>query len=210
MEKLDLRKQLKHLYAPSAKQVELVDVPTFRFAMVDGCIEAGVEPGSSPEFQEAVGALYGIAYTLKFMSKLRAEDPVDYPVMPLEGLWSTREGEFDMARRVPWPWTLMILQPDHVTEAMFGEAIDRVRRKRDTPALSRVRLESFHEGLCVQVMHIGAYAEEPATMERMHAFARENGYTFRGRHHEIYLGDPRRSAPERLKTVLRHPAWRCQ
>lgn len=211
MEKLDLRKQFKHLYLPSAKRVELVDVPPFQFAMVDGEIEPGASPGLSPAFQEAIQALYGISYTLKFMSKLRAENPIDYKVMALEGLWWVEGGEFvelDITRPEGWLWTAMIMQPDHITDAMFQEALEQLRTKRPGPGLDRLRLETFAEGLSVQIMHIGPYSQEPATVEKLHAFARENGYTLRGRHHEIYLGDPRRADPAKLKTGLRQPVAR--
>ena len=205
MEKLDLRKTYKHLYQPSAKEVTIVEVPRLQFAMIDGQIEAGRAPGDSPSFQQALEALYGISYTLKFASKQRQENPIDYKVMALEGLWWVDSGEFEITDPTNWRWTAMILQPDHITEAMFQQALAQLRRKKPGPALDKLRLEAFEEGLCMQVMHVGPYAEEPATIARMEAFARENGYVRRGKHHEIYLGDPRRAAPEKLKTVLRQP-----
>ena len=205
MRTLDLRKELKQFYAPSAKQPQLIDVPAFQFAMLDGAIEPGMEPGNSPEFAAALEALYGISYTLKFMLKQRAVDPIDYPVMALEALWSVSDGEFEITRKDNWLWTAMILQPAIITPEIFTEGLAQLRKKRgDSPALARLRLASFHEGLSVQIMHIGPYSSEPATLERMHAFARASGYRLRERHHEIYLGDPRRSAPDKLKTVLRH------
>jgi len=206
MIKLDLRKELKYLYAPSARKVEVVQVPRFQFAMIDGQIEPGQGPSTSPSFAEAMQALYGIAYTLKFTSKLRKENPFDYPVMALEGLWWTKSGEFSFDRKDDWLYTVMILQPDHITPAMFAEGVEQIRKKRgDNPSLAKLRLAPFEEGLSMQIMHIGPYADEPATLARMDAFARENGYRLRGKHHEIYLGDPRRAKPEKLKTVLRHP-----
>lgn len=206
MPKMDLRKELKYLYAPSAKQVALVDVPEFQFAQIDGAIEPGQAPGTSPAFEQAMSALYGITYTLKFMSKQRADDPIDYTVMTLEGLWWVEEGEFDITQPGNWRWTMMILQPDHITPAMFAEGLAQLRKKRgDSPALDKLRLARFHEGLALQIMHIGPYANEPATIARMDAFAQEKGYRMIGKHHEIYLGDPRNAAPEKLKTILRHP-----
>ena len=204
MEKLDLRKKCKHLYKPSARKVEVVDVPPFKFAMIDGAIEPGHSPGDSSSFQQALEALYGISYTLKFASKLRKENPLDYTVMALEGLWWVEGGEFDITRPENWCWTAMIMQPDHITEEMYQEALAQLREKKPNPALDKMRFETFHEGLSMQIMHIGPYSEEPATVAKMYAFARENGYTLRGKHHEIYLGDPRRAKPENLKTVLRH------
>ena len=205
MEKLDLRKKYKHLYKPSARKVVVVDVPPFKFAMIDGAIEPGHSPGDSPSFQQALEALYGISYTLKFASKLRKDNPIDYTVMALEGLWWVEGGEFDITHPGNWHWTAMMVQPDHVTEEMYQEALAQLREKKPNPALDKMRFETFHEGLSMQIMHIGPYSEEPATLAKMDAFARENGYTYRGKHHEIYLGDPRRAKPENLKTVLRHP-----
>jgi hypothetical protein len=206
MQTLDLKKQWKHLYFPSPKKVELVDVPEFNFVMIDGTIAAGEGPGESAGFQEAMMAMYGAAYTLKFTSKLRKVDPIDYPVMALEGLWWVKSGQFDFAKKEDWQYTLMIMQPDHITFEMLADAVAQIRKKRgDNPALARLRLERFREGLCIQVMHLGPYANEPETIERMKAFMKENGLVHRGRHHEIYLGDPRLANPEKLKTVLRQP-----
>ena len=205
MKKIDLRRELKALYAPCAKKVEIVDVPEFKFVMIDGAIEPDETPQTSKSFQDAIGALYGASYTLKFMSKLRKSNPIDYKVMALEGLWWTDAGQFDINKKDNWKWTMMIAQPEHITEEMFHEALRNLKEKKDNPALSKARLESFWEGRCVQIMHIGPYGEEPRTIEKMAAFAGENGCRLCGKHHEIYLGDPRRCAPERLKTILRHP-----
>ena len=205
MEKLDLRHQYKKLYNPSARKVEIVDVPPLQFVMVDGRIEAGEGVGDSPDFQEAVSALYTISYTLKFMFKKRENDPIDYPVMALEGLWGTPSGQFEFGRPDTWLYTAMIMQPDIITPDVFAEGLERARRRKPETGLARLRLETFHEGRAVQVMHVGPYADEPATIARMDAFMAENGLTARGLHHEIYLSDPFRTAPERMKTVLRHP-----
>ena len=210
MKTLDLKKQFKYLYQPSAKKVEIVQVPRLQFAMIDGAIEKGYEPGNSPFFQEATQALYGISYTLKFMLKKRKTNAIDYPVMALEGLWWVEDGMFDITIKDNWFYTLMIMQPDVITKELFEEGLEQVRKKRgESPALSKLRLANFEEGLCVQIMHIGPYATEPATVERMRAFAQENGYRdlvgTGGKHHEIYLGDPRKANPAKLKTVLRHP-----
>jgi hypothetical protein len=205
MKKLDLKKDLKYLYAPSAKKIEVVKVPAMKFAMIDGAIEPTLAPGTSPLFQENMQALYGAAYTLKFMAKLRKDDPVDYPVMALEGLWWVEDGYFDIQVKDNWFYTVMIMQPDLVTPEMFAEALAQLRKKKgDQPAFDRLRLEAFEEGLCVQTMHIGPYDTEPATVARMQAFAAENGYTLCGKHHEIYMGSPLRADPAKLKTILRH------
>ncbi|HJR80722.1 MAG TPA: GyrI-like domain-containing protein [Anaerolineales bacterium] len=210
MRTLDLKKELKYLYAPTAKKVEIVQVPRLQFAMIDGAIEKGYEPGNSPSFQEATQSLYGISYTLKFMLKKRKTNAIDYAVMPLEGLWWVEDGKFDIAIKDNWFYTVMILQPDAITTDIFEEGLAEVKRKKgDSPALSKLKLAHYEEGLCVQIMHIGPYATEPATVERMRAFAPENGYRdlvgSGGKHHEIYLGDPRKANPAKLKTVLRHP-----
>lgn len=210
MKTLDLKKQYKSLYQPSAKKVEIVQVPRLQFAMIDGAIEKDSEPGKSPSFAEATQALYGISYTLKFMLKKHKTNAIDYPVMALEGLWWVEDGVFDITIKDNWFYTLMIMQPDVITQAIFEEGLEQVREKKgDSPALAKLRLAEFEEGLCVQTMHIGPYATEPATVERMRAFVLENGYRdcvgLGGKHHEIYLGDPRKADPAKLKTVLRHP-----
>ena len=205
METLDLRRQYKHLYNPSAKRVEIVDVPPLQFAMLDGTIPAGLGPSESPEFQEALDVLYGISYTLKFMIKKRAENPIDYPVMALEGLWNTASGVYDPTVRDDWRFTVMIMQPDIITPELFEAGRTQLLKKHPGPGPDRLRLEAFHEGRSIQVLHVGPYATEPETLARMDAFAAEHGLAFHGRHHEIYLGDPLRTAPEKLKTVLRHP-----
>jgi hypothetical protein len=207
---LDLKKQLKSLYAPPAKKPEILKIPKMQFIMIDGKIEKGKEPGNSPSFAEATQALYSVAYPIKFMFKKRKTNAIDYPVMPLEGLWGLQDVSQDIAKKDNWSYTLMILQPDVVTQDIFSEMLEQVRKKKGNPvALSKLRLASFEEGNCVQIMHIGPYATEPATIERMRAFALENGYRDNvgpdGLHHEIYIGDPRKAAPEKLKTVLRHP-----
>ncbi len=210
MKTLDLKREFKPLYLPSAKQVEIVQVPALQFAAIDGAIEKGEAPGTSAGFAEAMQALYGIAYTLKFMLKKRKSNPIDYPVMALEGLWWVRGSNFVITKKDNWLYTMMIMQPPAITPTIFEAGLEELRRKRGAnPALGRLRLENFEEGLCVQVMHIGPYADEPATVERMAAFAREHGYRdcvgSGGKHHEIYLGDPRKANPAKLKTVLRHP-----
>jgi hypothetical protein len=204
--KLDLRKQYRQFYVPSSREVVLVDVPDFLFLMVDGKIDAGVRPGDSEAFRQAMGALYGVGYGLKFMSKLAEEDPIDFTVMTVEGLWSTESGDrFQFDWKEPSVYTLLMLQPDHITQAMFEAAVANARAKRPNDAIDNLRLERWREGPSLQIMHIGPYSEEPATLGKMEAFAKEHGYEFWGRHHEIYIGDPTRTKPENLKTVLRHP-----
>jgi hypothetical protein len=205
MKKLDLRKQYKELYTPPSKQVVTVDVPKFNFLMIDGV----GDPGTAQAYQDAVAALYGVAYTLKFT--IKKQKAIDYPVMALEGLWWVDDVEkFTMAelmgRRDEWQWTMMIMQPDFVTRALVKQAIAEVIKQRGaSPALAKIRLASLREGKCAQIMHIGPYSAEAPNIERLHAFITDSGHALRGKHHEIYLGDPRRTKPEKLKTILRQP-----
>ena len=204
MPPLDLVKQLKSLYSPSAKHPAIVEVPDLAFLMIDG----RGDPNTSEAYEAALQALYGVAYTLKFT--LKKTDPErDFKVAPLEGLWWTDEGApamDDLQRdRDAWNWTMMIAVPDAVTADEVTAAAGAAARKRELAAAPLIRLERLEEGLAAQIMHIGPYAEEAPTIERLHEFVAAQGYDLRGRHHEIYLGDPRRTAPERLKTVVRHP-----
>ena len=168
--------------------------------MIDGT----GDPNTSLEYRAALEWLYALSYTLKF--EVRKSQAIDYPVLPSEGLWwSDDMSAFSMERRQDWKWTMLICQPDLVTPDLVGQAVGRVVEKRHELPPSSTRFERFQEGLCVQIMHIGPYSAEGPTITRMHGFIRDNGYTPNGKHHEIYLGDPRRTAPEKLKTVLRQP-----
>ncbi len=201
MEKIDFKKEFKHLYSPSSGEVMIVDVSEMSFIMVDG---AG-DPNTAQEYKDAVEALYAVSYAIKFIIK-KGEVAIDYGVMPLEGLWWVDDmTQFSVENKDIWKWTSMIMQPKYVTRDLFDIAIEQVRKKKSLPALPKMRFESFHEGLAAQVMHIGSYSAEGPTVEMLHNFIRENGYVLRGKHHEIYLTDPRKSAPEKMKTVIRQP-----
>ncbi len=198
MTKIDLRKELKRYYSAKRKP-ELIDVPEGRFLTI-----LGEGDPNGPEYQEAMRALYGLSYTLKFSQKAEGRD---YTVMHLEGLWWVDGGVFDISNPAPretWRWKSMIRQPDFITGEMVEEARPKVREKSG-PKVDEVKLESFHEGLCAQVLHVGPYSEEGSTVQLLHGFIEESGYRPRGDHHEIYLGDPRRTKPENLKTILRQP-----
>jgi hypothetical protein len=196
---IDLKKELKPFYKASATKPAIVDVPAMNALMVDG---AG-DPGALA-FQEAVGTLYGVAYTLKFTFK--KDKAVDYPVMALEGLWWADDpAVFASCKRDEWKWTLLIVLPDVVTKKDVAAAIASVKEKAKFPRFPKIRLERFAEGKAAQIMHVGPYAAEGPTIERLHGFIEEQGFRLRGRHHEIYLGDPRRAAPEKLRTILRQP-----
>ncbi len=201
MQKIDFKKEWKHLYKPSPKKIDIVDVPKMNFLMTDG---RGV-PNTSQEFQEAVEALFGVSYTAKFMVK-KSETAVDYAVMPLEGLWWADDmAEFSIERKADWRWTVMIMQPEYVTRDLLEAAMEQVKQKKNPSALSKLRFDSYHEGQAAQIMHIGPFAEEGPTIERIHQFIVENGYGLSGKHHEIYLSDFRRAAPQNLMTVIRQP-----
>ena len=196
--KLELRKTLKEFYNPPVGEVVLVELPPLKYIMIDGKGEPGGEP-----FQQAMGALYNIAYTMKFRAKRLLGK--DYDMMAPEGLWWMKGKKIDMARKDKWFWTLMIVVPDFITSKMFSDAVAEVRSKKNPPGLERVWLETFDEGTCVQIMHVGPYSAEPESITKMDAYAKEHGYKMIGKHHEIYLGDPRRAAPSKLRTVIRHP-----
>lgn len=199
--KLDLKREFRTLF--SARQEPLlVDVPELPYLMIDG----HGDPNTAPAYAEAVQAVYQVAYTLKFTVKASG---TDYGVMPLEGLWWVPDmSTFSASAKSDWDWTMMILQPPVVTPAMVEQAKERAASKHPSEAIARVRLERFDEGESAQILHIGPYADEEPTITRLHEFIDEQGLDLRGKHHEIYLGDPRRSAPEKLRTIIRQPVAR--
>lgn len=204
MRKVDLKKDLKYFYSASPRGGSLVDVLPMNFLMVDG---AG-DPNVSPEYQQAVETLFTLSYALKFRVK-KSTGIIDYTVMPLEGLWWTDDpGQFSLSHKAIWKWTAMIMQPEYVGAQMVAEVLGEIRKKKGSPALESVRFETFHEDLSAQIMHIGPYAAEEPTIARLHTFIEEIGYEPAGKHHEIYLNDPRRTAPDQLKTILRQPVRR--
>lgn len=198
MKKIDLRGKLKYLYSPSAKEAQTVDVPQFSFLVVNG----KGDPNAG-EFGDAISALYSLSFTLKFT--IKKERAIDYPVMALEALWGDASGVFDPTDRKGWSWTAMMMQPEYVDSKLFKRAVEEVGKKKGLKALGKARLEAFHEGLSAQILHIGPYSAEGPTIERLHEYIKERGGKPRGRHHEIYLGDPRRAAPSKLRTIVRQP-----
>ena len=201
MGKIDYKKELKHLYRPSAKKIEIVDVPQMNFLMVDG----EGDPNTSQSFSDAIEALYPVSYTLKFMVK-KGEMGVDYGVLPLEALWWADDmSAFSTGNKDAWKWTLMIMQPEFISKEMVKDAMEAVERKKKPVSLPLVRFEPFKEGKAAQTMHIGPFSDEGPTIERVHLHIEKRGARRTGKHNEIYLSDIRRAAPEKWKTIVRQP-----
>jgi hypothetical protein len=201
MEKFDFKKEWLHLYQPPKKTFQVVDVPQMQFLKVDG----RGDPNLAEEYTQAVEALYALAYRIKFISKAGGQD---YVVPPLEGLWWAEDPKLFSSRKDKsrWDWTMMLMTPQWISEAAYHQAREEVSLKKDLPALSKVRREGYHEGLSAQILHIGSYDQEGPVLTRLHTeWMPENGYDFNGKHHEIYLGDPRRVEDQKLKTILRQP-----
>ncbi|QDB79808.1 hypothetical protein FE251_10795 [Georgenia wutianyii] len=202
--KADLKKEIA-TYTARRGEFSVVTVPALQFLMVDG----HGDPNTSTAYQDALSSLYPVAYTLKFLSK--GELGRDYTVMPLEGLWwSTDMAAFTTDRdKSRWSWTMMVMVPEWITGEHLGAAVETVARKGGAPALDAVRLETFDEGLCVQTLHVGSYDDEAPVLEEMHdRFIPSHGLRMTGKHHEIYLSDARRTAADRLRTILRQPVAR--
>jgi hypothetical protein len=201
MEKIDCKKQLKHLYEPSSKRVEIVDVPQLNFLMIDG----EGDPNTSKSFSDVIETLYPLSYALKFMVK-KGKMGIDYGVLPLEALWWADDmATFVTGNKDAWKWTVMIMQPEFITHEMVEEATKEVHRKKKPVSLPLVRFEAFKEGKAAQIMHIGPFSDEGPTIEKVHSFIENNGSQRSGKHHEIYLSDIRRAAPETWKTIVRQP-----
>jgi hypothetical protein len=202
MGKVDFTKELKQLYRPSAADFAVVEVPPLTYLMVDG----HGDPNTAPAYAEAVEALYALAYRIKFISKAELER--DYAVPPLEGLWWAEDHRsfttgLDKSK---WDWTMMILLPAWIAPEIYERALDEVRRKKPLPGLATIRMERYEEGLAAQILHIGSYADEAPALARLHQeWLPQHGYVESGKHHEIYLSDPRRVEAAKLRTVLRQP-----
>jgi hypothetical protein len=197
---IDFKKELKHLYQPSAKEVVQVDVPVMNFLMIDG----KGDPNTSQAYAAAVEALFTVSYTVKFIMK-KGPSAVDYGVMPLEGLWWAHDmTQFSVTDKSSWNWTMMIMQPSFVTQEIIDRAIADVKKKKNPAAISRLRLEAFAEGKCAQILHVGPFSEEGPTVEKVHQFIAAHGKRA-GKHHEIYLTDIRKADPAKWKTIIRQP-----
>jgi hypothetical protein len=203
MEKIDYKKQLKELYNGKVGQPITVNVPKMNYLMIDG----RGDPNSSQEYIDAIQTLYPVAYNLKFMCK--KELGKDFGVMPLEGLWWTEKTEdFSAEDKSNWLWTAMIMQPGFITKKMFNSAVNQVANKKKLASISKIRLEAYDEGRVAQVMYIGPYSDEGPTVMGLHEYIKDQGGKLNEtnkHHHEIYLGNPRRTDPKKLRTIIRQP-----
>jgi hypothetical protein len=198
MLEIDFKREYRSVYTASTTPA-LVEVPTLAYLCVDG---AGDPNG--PAYQEAIKCLYPVSYGVR--AALKKAAVITYPVMPLQGRWWSAAGaDFDERDRASWQWTAMIMQPPQVTADLVADAIATVRRKAPLDCLDRVRLSSLHEGRSAQILHVGPYDREQATIAALHSFIATSGHRISGEHHEIYLSDARRTAPEKLRTIIRYP-----
>lgn len=200
MKKVDMKESFKPLYQPSAKEVTEAIVPPMTYLMIDG----QGDPNTSKAFAAAVEALFAVSYAVKFAVKT-GPTATDYGVMPLEGLWWADDMSDFAKDTARWNWTLMVMQPSFVTRKTIVAALADVKRKKDLPALSTIRIGTLKEGRCAQIMHVGPFSREGPTIERVHRFIADKGRHLSGQHHEIYLSDMRRTAPSRWKTIIRQP-----
>jgi hypothetical protein len=199
LDKIDFKKELKNLYNPSAKEVNVVDVPAMNFLLING---EGAP--TSPQYSEAIEALFSVAYTLKFT--IKKNKGIDYAVMPLEGLWWVDDmTKFSPDRKEEWKWTAMIMQPEYVSSDGVKVAVEQVKKKKNPTALTKVRFERFKEGPAAQIMYVGPFSAEGPTINKIHAYIQNSGHALSGKHHEIYLNNPATTASEKLKTIIRQP-----
>lgn len=203
MNRVDYKNELKQFYAAKVGKPVVVQVPKMNFIMIDG----KGDPNTSQEYIDAIQTLYPVAYTIKFTSKLKYGN--DFSVMPLEGLWwAENMADFNAEDKSNWMWTAMIMQPDIITEDIYNQAVQQVKEKKSPKSLDALRFVSYDEGRAAQVMYIGPYADEGPAIQALHEFIKEQGGTLADsskHHHEIYLSDPRRTTPAKLKTIIRQP-----
>jgi hypothetical protein len=201
MAKIDFKKKYKALYNQKGNTITIVDVPELQYLTVDG----KGDPNTSLDFSDSMQTLYSLAYTIKFAVK-KKKPSRDYSVMPSEGLWWMEDmASFTVERKNEWLWTLMILQPDFITQNDLDRAVDVLEKKKPNRLLRNVKLVAFNEGKSAQLLYIGSFADEGATIQKLHTHIQEHGYITNGKHHEIYFSDPRKTAPSKLKTIIRQP-----
>ena len=197
--KLDLKKVYRELYTASATEVSEVVVPPFQILALEG----KGDPNTSASFKKAIEVLYALSYTLKFMYKKQGKD---YAVMPIEGLWWAEDmSDFLTEKKDNWFWNLFIVQPDFVTKDEYLKAVQSVKEKKHLDLVEQVSFENFSEGTAAQILHVGPFSTEEENIQKIHDYIQQHGYTLQGKHHEIYLSDSRKTAPEKLKTIIRQP-----
>ncbi len=202
--KIDFKKELKELYTPSAKEISVVRVPKLKFLSIEGKIKQKEKPDTSPEFREAIEALFLVAFKIKFTAK--KELATDYTVMPLEGLWWAKDmSKFSLDDKSAWLWKVLIMQPDFIAKEIFQKAVNELKAKKNLPGLGKIKLEILDEGLSAQILYIGPFSTEKSTIQKIHDFIQAQGGSLTQKHHEIYLSDPRKTPPEKLKTIIRQP-----
>ncbi len=203
MSRVDYKKEFKQFYTAKVGKPVVVDIPKMNFIMIDG----KGDPNSSQDYIDAIHILYPVAYIIKFISKLKYGN--DFGVMPLEGLWWTEDmADFSAEDKSNWLWTAMIMQPEVVTKDMYDQAVAHIKEKESARSIDKLRFASYAEGRAAQVMYVGPYSDEGPTIQALHAFIKEQGGALEDtnkHHHEIYLGDPRRTDPAKLKTIIRQP-----
>jgi hypothetical protein len=201
MQKFDGKKQYSEFYSMNKDGIRLVEVPDFNYLMLDG----QGDPNTSPAFKQSIDTLFSLAYTLKFSLK-KSLSAIDYGVMPLEGIWWMDDmSQFSLETKKDWKWSLMIMQPEFISAEQVLESTLILSKRKRLPYLPNVRFEKYSEGLCAQILHTGPFSYELVSIEKLHRFIAENGYSLTGKHREIYMNDFRKTAPERLKTIIRQP-----
>jgi hypothetical protein len=204
MNKIDYKKELKELYTGKKDDFKIINVPSINYLQIHG----SGDPNTDPNYRSSIEALYATAYAIKFICKKKE---MDFTVMPLEGLWYAEDyAVFESREKNKWSWTMLIMLPPFVTEHIFREAIDTVKKKKDNPKISEVFFEQYEEGLCIQTLHIGSYDNEGPIISQMYRYLSEHGYQLSGKHHEIYLSDPRKNNIDKLKTIIRQPIKACE
>jgi len=200
--KFDLKKEFPQFYSASAKNIEQIAVPEMNFFMIDG----RGDPNKSEDFKNAIECLYAVSYALKMKVVKHQDLSKDYVVPPLEGLWFMDQmDKWTMENKNEWDWTIMIRIPDFVPPEQIALAIKLTKEGKNPEFLPKLRVERYHEGEAIQLMHLGPYDDEPPNIARLHDYASKKGFHLHGKHHEIYLSDPRKADPGKMKTILRQP-----
>ena len=200
MRKVDLKKKYEQFYSEKKGNISILEVPSFNYLICDG----EGNPNTSTDYKNAIEAIFSLSYKLKFNIKKGRE--IDYGVMPLEALWwMDNMKEFTYENIDKWRWCAMIMQPNFITKELVREAMEELSQQKELLSLPKLELIEYTDGLSAQIMHLGPHADEAPTIEKLHAYIHEQGYELRGKHREIYLNDPQRTAPENLKTIIRQP-----